>query len=118
MVPELNPLVGKALYPGSGKLAIAAVYAATQDRFWQMNDLLYDLPPNMKSLNIKNLAEKSGVSFEGLSESLGNQLLYDKIGQDVNKGIKLGINGTPAYEINGEIFQGRIPLKMIKKILE
>jgi len=27
-----------------------------------MNDLLYDLPPNMKSLNIRDLAEKSGVS--------------------------------------------------------
>lgn len=118
MVPEFNPLVEKALYPGSGKLAIAAAYAATQDRFWQMNDLLYDLPPNMRSLNIRDLAEKSGVSFEGLAGSLANKPLYDKIRQDVITGIKLGINGTPAYKINGEIFQGRIPLKMIKKILE
>jgi protein-disulfide isomerase/uncharacterized membrane protein len=118
MVPELNPLVEKALYPGSGKLAIAAAFAAKQDQFWQMNDLLYDLPPNMKSLNIKDLAEKSGVSFEGLAESLANKPLYDKIRQDVIKGIKLGITGTPAYEINGRLYQGKIPVKPINNVLE
>lgn len=118
MVPELNPLVVKAFHPGSGKLAIAAAFAATQDRFWQMNDLLYDLPPNMTSLNIRDLAEKSGISFKGLAGSLASKPLYGKIRQDVNKGIKLGITGTPAYEINGKLYQGRIPVKPINNVLE
>jgi protein-disulfide isomerase/uncharacterized membrane protein len=118
MVPALNPLVEQALYPGSGKLAIAAAYAATQDRFWQMNDLLYDLSPNMKSLNIKDLAHQSGVDFEGLARSLANKPLYDKIRQDIGKGIKLGVTGTPAYEINGNLYQGQIPIETIRNVLE
>jgi protein-disulfide isomerase len=117
IVPELNPIVEKALYPGSGKLAIAAAYAATQDRFWQMNDLLYDLPRNMTSLNIRDLAEKSGVGFEGLAASLANKPLYDKIRKDILKGIKLGVTGTPAYEINGRLYQGQIPMKKIMDAL-
>jgi protein-disulfide isomerase/uncharacterized membrane protein len=118
MVSELNPLVAKALYPGSGKLAIASAYAATQDRFWQMNDLLYDLPPNMKSLNIRDLAEKSGVDFDGLAACLSNRTLYYKIQKDILKGIQLGVTGTPAYDINGQLFQGHIPVKTIMNVLD
>jgi len=118
MVPELNPMVEKALYPGSGKLAIVAAYAATQDRFWQMNDLLYDLPPKTKSLDIKDLSQKSGVDFEGLAVSLLNRILYYKIQKDILKGIQLGVTGTPAYEIEGQLFQGQIPVKTIMNVLD
>jgi protein-disulfide isomerase len=36
----------------------------------------------------------------------------------VLKGIELGVTGTPAYEIDGELFQGRIPMTVIRNVLE
>jgi protein-disulfide isomerase len=118
MDPQFNPLLTGSFHPASGKLAIAAAYAALEDRFWQMNDLLYDIPKNVKSLDIRELAQKSGVSFEGLSAAPGIRPVYYKIKQDVLKGIELGVTGTPAYEIDGKLFEGRIPMAVIRKVLE
>jgi protein-disulfide isomerase len=72
----------------------------------------------MKSLNIRDLAEKSGVDFDGLATSLSNRTLYYKIQKDILKGIQLGVTGTPAYEINGQLFQGHIPVKTIMNVLD
>jgi hypothetical protein len=118
MDPKLNPLVSFAFHPGSGKLAMAAAYAALEDRFWQMNDQLYDIPRNIKYIDIKDLAQKTGVSLKGLSGALGNKQVYVKIRQDIIKGIKIGVTGTPAYEIDGKLYQGKIPVDVIKTIIE
>jgi protein-disulfide isomerase len=118
MDPQFNPLLTGSFHPASGKLAVAAAYAALEDRFWEMNDLLYDIPKNIKSLDIRELAQKSGVSFEGLAAAPGIRPIYYKIKLDVLKGIELGVTGTPAYEIDGELFQGRIPMTVIRNVLE
>jgi uncharacterized membrane protein/protein-disulfide isomerase len=118
MDPQFNPLLTGTFHPASGKLAIAATYAALEGRFWQMNDLLYDVPKNIKTLDIRELARQSGVSFEGLAAAPGIRQVYYKIKWDVLKGIELGVTGTPAYEIGGEFYQGRIPMTVIKKVLD
>jgi uncharacterized membrane protein/protein-disulfide isomerase len=118
MDPQFNPTLSGTFHPASGKLAIAAAYAALENRFWQMNDLLYDIPKDIKTLDIRDLAQRSGVSFEGLASAPENRFFYRRIKRDVFKGIELGVTGTPAYEIDGELFQGRIPLTVIKKVLE
>lgn len=118
MDPQFNPLLTGSFHPASGKLAIAAAYAALEDRFWQMNDLLYDIPKDIKTLDIRDLAQKSGVSFEGLASAPENRFFYRRIKRDVFKGIELGVTGTPTYEVDGNLYEGRIPLEIIKRILE
>jgi protein-disulfide isomerase/uncharacterized membrane protein len=115
MDKEFNPLLTGSFHPASGKLAIAAAYAAYEDRFWQMNDLLYQIPKDIKKLDIRDLAQKSGVSFDGLAAAPYNRFFYRKIKRDVLKAIEMKVSGTPAYEINGAIYQGYIPLEILKK---
>jgi len=53
--------------------------------------------------------------FRGLSD---RDLIRYKVKHDISSGIKMGINGTPAYVIDGELYQGQIPSAIIKKSLE
>lgn len=115
---EFNPLVVKPFHPGSGKLAIAAVYATKEGKFWKMNDLLYNIPKGIKKIDIRELAEKTGVNLNGLAVAPQNKAFRYWIKHDIAKGIKLGITGTPSYVIDGKVYQGQIPAKIIKTILK
>lgn len=116
MDSRFNPNVKRTLYPGSGEMAVLAAYAATENRFWQMNDLLYKIPHNSRSLDLKKLASDSGVTIEGLKKAYKNKRVIDKIHHDVAIGMSLGMRGTPAYEINKKIYQGRIPEKILELV--
>ena len=113
-----NPIVDEPYHEGAAKLAIASAYALYEDRFWQMNDRLYDIPSGTKTLNIKKLAEETGINYKVLLGSPRIKFLRSKVKLDIIEGIELGITGTPAYLIDGELYQGRIPIKVIKKAME
>jgi protein-disulfide isomerase len=83
-----------------------------------MNDLLYDIPKDVKTLDIRDLAQRSGVSFEGLAASPDIRRARYKIKWDVFKGIELGVTGTPTYEVDGNLYEGRIPVQLIKNVIE
>ena len=118
MSQDYNPLVDAPYHEGAGKLAIAAAYAMYEGKFWEMNDRLYDVPKGIKSLDVRTLAEETGVDFKRLAVAPKIKKLRYLVKRDVAEGIKLGITGTPAYVINGEVYQGRIPVKVIKKALD
>lgn len=112
-----NPLVAAPYHEGSAKLAMAAAYALYEDRFWEMNDRLYDIPRGVKKLDVKRLAEETGVNFKRLVLSPHIKKLRYKVKRDITEGLKLGITGTPAYVINGKLYQGRIPVQVIQDAL-
>ena len=118
MSMDYNPLVNSPFHEGSGKLAVASAYALHEGKFWEMNDRLYDLPKGTKTIDIRKLAEETGVSFKRLVVAPKIKKLRYLVKHDVAEGIKLGITGTPAYVINGEVYQGRIPVQVIKQVLE
>ncbi|MGM0643526.1 MAG: vitamin K epoxide reductase family protein, partial [Thermodesulfobacteriota bacterium] len=118
MSREYNPLVNEPYHEGSGKLAVASAYALYENRFWEMNDRLYDIPRGTKNLDIKELADDTGVNFNRLAAAPRIKKLRYKVKGDIAEGIKLGITGTPAYVIDNKVYQGRIPVKLIKKAVK
>ncbi|MFP4573874.1 MAG: vitamin K epoxide reductase family protein [Desulfobacterales bacterium] len=118
MSMDYNPLVDTPYHEGSGKLAVAAAYALHEGKFWEMNDRLYDIPKGAKTIDIRKLAEETGVDFKRLAVAPKIKKLRYMVKRDVAEGVKLGITGTPAYVINSEVYQGRIPVKVIKEVIK
>lgn len=119
MDSKINPLVNSPFHEGSANLAILALYAQQHHKFWEMNDLLYQL--NFRSihgLNIKKLADRVGLNGEDAVYCRRDPKLWLKLRQDIAAGLKLGITGTPAFLVNGKVYQGYIPASIIDQALK
>ena len=114
---EFNPIVSEPFHVGSGKLALLAVFAASKNKFWQTNDLLYGIAGLKKPIGTKELANILNLDSIELARSINDRAIRHRVKHDIYTGNKLGITGTPAYVIEGEIYQGQIPPEIIKKIL-
>ena len=115
---EVNPLVKSPVHIGSGKLAMLAIYAATQNRFWQMNDILFSIARVKPEIDIQELAKQTGLDQINLSRSLRDRNVRNSLKKDIVDGIKQGVRGTPSFVIDGKVYQGQIPPELLKKALD
>lgn len=113
----VNPIVKQPIHVGSGKLAMLAIYAASRDKFWQMSDILFSIARVKPEINIRELAQEIGVNYVDLSRAVYNPKIQNKLKKDIMDALKLGINGTPSFMIDGKLYQGQIPPEIIKKII-
>ncbi len=115
---KFNPLVKEPYHMGSGALAVFSIYAQEQGRFWEANDRFFQMNRSTGAINTKTIAGRLGLDPAGLARAMRDRSTLYHLQKDIEKGLKLGFTGTPGYVINGEVFQGRIPPRVLKKILE
>lgn len=114
----INPLVKEPFHVGSGRMAVLAIYAAEQGRFWQMNDVLFEYGSKRKDLNLQDLSEQTGVDLSGMRQALIERTdLQMTLAKDIWAGMKLDITGTPAYVIDGNVYLAKIPPEILRKIM-
>jgi protein-disulfide isomerase/uncharacterized membrane protein len=115
---KYNPIVKEPFHVGSGAMALFAEYAQIQGKFWEMNDVLFAIAGSTNVLNIKKLADRVGLDYRALSYSINNKIIRYKVKHDIAIGMKLGINGTPGYVIDGKVYLGQIPPEILSKVLD
>jgi uncharacterized membrane protein len=114
----VNPIVKEPFHEGSGSMALIAISAARMNNFWPVNDYLFEIAGHTQVIKIKALAEKAALNYEELQRTMSDRKTQVDLRRDIWKGNKLKISGTPAFIIDGEIYQGQIPAEIIKKGLE
>jgi len=115
---KFNPIVKEPFHVGSGVMAFFAEYAQTQGKFWEMNDILFSIADNTNVINIKKLADRVGLDYRALSLSRRNRIIRYRVKHDIAIGMKLGIDGTPGYVIDGEVYLGQIPPEIRSRVLD
>ncbi len=99
---------------------IAANCAYKQNKFWEIFKLLFENTGNLtreKVLELSKMVELDQTQF--------NQCIADKDGSvrneiesDVQDGQKVGVNGTPAFFINGIFVEGAQGYEVFERIIE
>ncbi|GAB6192340.1 hypothetical protein JCM39068_20890 [Desulfocastanea catecholica] len=92
------------------------IYAAAKNKFWEMNDALYALGRSKQPFNTKALASTTGFTPDELADAIRNTKIRDILLHDIRQGMKLRITGTPAYVIDGKVYQGTIPADILEAI--
>jgi uncharacterized membrane protein/protein-disulfide isomerase len=112
-----NPIVKEPFHVGAGEMALLAIQAGTRDKFWQMNDLLFEIARGGRAINIKKIAAAVDMDYKELAGAITHPVIQKRLWEDIQSGLKLNIRGTPAFVINNEVFIGQIPPKIIKNAL-
>jgi protein-disulfide isomerase/uncharacterized membrane protein len=115
---EFNEIVKEPFHIGSGKMAMLAIYAACRGKFWEMNDLLFEIGAGRKQIDLNWVAAKTGLKGADLVRALKTPLIRKKLKRDVWQGMKLRILGTPSFVINGKVYEGNIPADALQKYLK
>jgi len=81
--------------------AEAAEAAGAHGRFWEMHDILY---VHQRALDDRNLAEYANllrVPPSATDRALNQHTYLERVREDFMSGVRSGVNGTPAFFING-----------------
>jgi len=88
-------------HPHAEQAAEAAEAAATQGRFWQMHDLLYENQQRLGDEDLRSYAEQLGLEVEPFDQELAEHVHAPRVHEDFMSGVRSGVNGTPTFYING-----------------
>ncbi|HEY2409365.1 MAG TPA: thioredoxin domain-containing protein [Polyangiaceae bacterium] len=89
--------------------------------FWTYHDKLFAAqgdPGGIERPNLEKLAQDLGVDMTKFKAALDNSAHKAKIDADNDLGNKAGINGTPAFVINGYYLSGAQPTAAFKKLIQ
>ena len=113
-----NPLVKEPFHVGAGKMALFSLFAAERNKFWEFNDMLFNVDINNGNFNLRGMATSAGFDVEELAKAVNDRHLLRQLRIDIRDGLKLGILGTPGYVIDGEVYVGNVPAAVFEAIEE
>jgi uncharacterized membrane protein/protein-disulfide isomerase len=113
-----NPLVQDAFHKGSGRMALLALYAEKHNRFWKMNDLLFENGRRHTPVSLRKLSAALKLDFPDMARAHKDPELLRRLWQDIRSGLKYHITATPSFVIDGVVYQGVIPADVLKRIID
>jgi uncharacterized membrane protein/protein-disulfide isomerase len=110
-------LVKEPFHVGSGNLALLAIAAGEQNKFWETNDALYSIArQGIEEFNINKFAKKLGLDSVRLKQNMYSKRTIKILEEDIRMGLKNQIIGTPSFIINGKTYAGHLPSEILKEI--
>ena len=98
--------------------AETAEFAASEGKFWEMHDLLYKRQRDFSEELFPELAGKLGMDQEKLKQALADETYAKRIQAEMEGGEKAGVPGTPAFFINGKLWDGGADYDSMVEALE
>ena len=103
-----NSHVSRSLHPDACLAACAAECAAQQGRFWEYHDLLFQNHEHLERDNLFRYARETNLDLTTFRACLDQPATRERIGQDVEDGVKVGVTSTPTLFFNGRIVSGAL----------
>ncbi|HWL70358.1 MAG TPA: DsbA family protein [Geminicoccus sp.] len=128
MMPTLRDLVGKdkgvrfvlkefpILGPDSVVAARAAVAARNQGRYWDMHLALME-SEDISLDGVRAVAAGLGLDVARLEADMNSPQTEQVLAADMELARKLGLRGTPAFVLGGEIIPGAVPPDQLEDLI-
>lgn len=94
---------------GSLVAALAGQCMNDQGKFWEFHDMTFKNQANLTREQFIADAQELGIDVATFTTCLDSQKYMDKVRKDVTDAQNLGVNGTPAFFVNGRFISGAQP---------
>ncbi len=95
------------MHPLAVKAAEAARCAGAQGKFWQYHDALFD-SKRLQTSELKRQARELNLDAARFDQCLENGEQTSAVKKDSQEGLRLGLQGTPSFFINGHFMSGSV----------
>jgi protein-disulfide isomerase len=106
------------IHPHAETAAEASEAADAQGQFWEMHDLLFENQPRLDPPHLLMFAEELGLDSKRFVQELEAGIYRERVREDFLTGVRSGVNGTPAFFINGVRYDGSWDLAPFVEALE
>jgi protein-disulfide isomerase len=106
------------IHPHAQAAAEAAEAAASQGRYWEMHDLLFDNQRHLEDEDLRRYAQQLGLDPERFERELAQHAHAHRVREDLRGGLKSGVRGTPTFFVNGLRHDGPNDLATLRAAVE
>jgi protein-disulfide isomerase len=98
-----NASLKSTVHPGACVVALGAICAQDQGRFWPYHDKVFSNPPkDPKPPDVVRIAAEAGLDGAAFESCLNAPRTRDRLTAEVAEGKNSGVNATPTLFINGK----------------
>ena len=99
--------------------AVAATCAGQQNKYWQMYKTIFDNQQKLSDSDLEQHAKQSGVDLKAWKACVKEpKTIEAQIDSNVKSAMSLGVNGTPAFFVNGRKLPGAVPYADFRRVIE
>lgn len=106
------------IHPHAQGAAETSEAAGAQGRFWEMHALLYENQRALDPMHLLGYAEDLDLDAQRFVRELEERVYQPRVREDFMSGVRSGVNGTPAFFINGIRYDGSWDLAPLLEALE
>jgi protein-disulfide isomerase len=117
------PLSGQPQSPKAAEAARCAGEVGGAEAFWEMHDLIFGNQREWSGQSdadqiFKRYASEMGLDQDSFDECLDSGRMADPVQADWEEGRTQGVNGTPSFFINGQLFVGAQPISAFASAID
>jgi protein-disulfide isomerase len=105
-------------HPMAAKAAEAGACAADQGKFWEMHDKMFGNQQKLAVPDLKETAKGLGLDMGKFEKCLDGGEKKALVDTDAKAGGEVGVQGTPAFFINGIFLNGAMPYENFKETID
>jgi protein-disulfide isomerase len=107
-----------SLHANALKAAEASECADDQGAYWKYHDLLFQNQSALDDASLKGYAASLALDTAAFNDCLDSDKQVSEIQKDYQDGITAGVQGTPAFFINGMPLSGAQPFSVFQAAIE
>ncbi|HSF15695.1 MAG TPA: vitamin K epoxide reductase family protein [Vicinamibacteria bacterium] len=101
-----NPGLSRTLHDGACEVALGAICAHEQGRFWPYHDRVFSSPPTNPSVDdVVGIASAAGLNGDALRQCMGSPAAEQALSAQIQEAKRLEVTSTPTVFINGKKLQ-------------